>query len=156
VAFVITQNCCKERRGFRDAAFSVGEFLALGHLDGVDVVIEDDDLSPPPADGLEEKLNLEIAREYAQRPPDPANKRLVFRFGVTPTEVVGTQRAEGLRVAPTGEAGFGEVIDASLILTAIGYRADPVSGVPYDEARGVVTNNAGRVVDDTGTVVPGV
>jgi ferredoxin/flavodoxin---NADP+ reductase len=43
-----------------------------------------------------------------------------------------------------------------LILTAIGYRPDPVSGVPYDAARGVVTNNAGRVVDETGTVVPGV
>jgi ferredoxin--NADP+ reductase len=30
-------------RGFRDAAFSVGEFLALGHLEGVDVVIEGED-----------------------------------------------------------------------------------------------------------------
>jgi ferredoxin--NADP+ reductase len=78
----------------------------------------------------------------------------VFRFGVTPTEVVGTQRAEGLRVVPTGEPDCAKVIDASLILTAIVYHADPVSGVPYDAARGVVTNNAGRVVDDTGTVVP--
>jgi ferredoxin--NADP+ reductase len=144
------------RRGFRDAAFSVGEFLALGNLDGVDVVIEDEDLSVHPDDGLEEKLKLEIAREYAEQPPDPGNKRMVFRFGVTPTEVVGTQRAEGLRVVPTGEADCGTVIDASLILTAIGYRADPVSGVPYDAARGVVANNAGRAVDDTGTVVPGV
>jgi ferredoxin--NADP+ reductase len=144
------------RRGFRDAAFSVGEFLALGNLEGVDVVIEDEDLSVHPDDALEEKLKLEIAREYADRPSDPGNKRLVFRFGVTPTEVVGTHRAEGLRVVPTGKADCGTVIDASLILTAIGYHADPVSGVPYDTARGVAANNAGRVVDDTGTVVPGV
>lgn len=144
------------RRSIRDAAFSVGEFLALGHLDGVDVLVEDVDLSPLPDDGLEEKLKLEAAREFSQRPTDPANKRLVFRFGVTPTEVVGTQRAEGLRVVPTGGAGGGEVIDTSLVLTAIGYRADPVSGVPYDAARGVVTNDAGRVVGDDGTVVAGV
>jgi len=52
-------------------AFSVGEFLALGNLDGVDVVIEDEDLSVHPDDGLEEKLKLEIAREYAEHPPDP-------------------------------------------------------------------------------------
>jgi ferredoxin--NADP+ reductase len=52
------------RRGFRDAALTVGEFLALRHLDDVDVFIEDEDLSPPPDDGLEEKLKMEIAREF--------------------------------------------------------------------------------------------
>jgi ferredoxin--NADP+ reductase len=144
------------RRGLRDASFSVGEFVALGHLDGVDVLIDNEDLSPRPDDGLEEKLKLEIARELGQRPTDAGNKRLVFRFGVRPTEVVGTQRAEGLRVVPTGEADDGEVIETSLVLTAIGYRAEPVNGVPYDSARGVVTNDAGRVVGDAGTVVPGV
>ena len=144
------------RRSFRHAAFSVGEFLRLGHLDGVDVLIQGEDLSPHPDDGLEEKLKLEIAREFDQRPTDPGNKRLVSRFGVTPTEVVGTQRAEGLRVVPTAEVDGGEVIDTSLVLTAIGYRADSVSGVPYDAARGVVANDSGRVVGDDGTVVPGV
>jgi hypothetical protein len=52
------------RRSFRDAALSVGEFLAFGHLDDVDVFIEDEDLSPLPDDGLEEKLKMEIAREF--------------------------------------------------------------------------------------------
>jgi ferredoxin--NADP+ reductase len=63
------------RRGFRDAAFSVGEFLALGNLDGVDVVIEDEDLSVHPDDGLEEKLKLEIAREYAEQTIDAEERR---------------------------------------------------------------------------------
>jgi len=52
------------RRSFRDAALAVGEFLALGHLDDVDVFIEDEDLSPLPDDGLQEKLKMEIAREF--------------------------------------------------------------------------------------------
>jgi ferredoxin--NADP+ reductase len=97
------------RRAFRDAAFSVGEFLALGHLDGVDVVLGGADLSPNPMDGLEGKLKVQIAGEYAQRRPEPGNKRLVFRFGVTPTEVLGAQRVEGLRVVPTGASEGDEV-----------------------------------------------
>jgi ferredoxin--NADP+ reductase len=144
------------RRGFRDAAFSVGEFLALGHIEGVDVVIEGEDLSPHSDYGLEATLKLEIAREYAQRQHHRGNKRLVFRFGVTPTEVIGAQRAEGLRVVSTATSDGFEVIDTSLVVTAIGYRGDPVSGVPYDPVRAVVSNDAGRVVGPDGAVVPGV
>jgi ferredoxin--NADP+ reductase len=144
------------RRSLRDAAFSAGEFLALGHLDGVNIIIEDEDLSPHPDDGLEEKLKLKIAREYAERPNDPGNKRLVFRFGLTPTEVIGAQRAEGLRVVPTETSNGGEVIETSLIVTAVGYRAYPIDGVPYDAATGVIPNDAGRVLGPDGTVMPGV
>jgi ferredoxin/flavodoxin---NADP+ reductase len=144
------------RRSFRDAAFSPGEFLALGHLDGVNIIIEDEDLSPHPDDGLEEHLKLQIAREYVERPNDSANKRLVFRFGLTPTEVIGSQRAEGLRVVPTETSDGRHVIETSLIVTAVGYRADPISGVPYDAATGVVANDAGRVLGPDGSVIPGV
>jgi ferredoxin--NADP+ reductase len=144
------------RRSLRDAAFSAGEFLALGHLDGVNIIIEDQDLSPHPDDGLDEKLKLKIAREYAERPNNPGNKRLVFRFGLTPTDVIGAQRAEGLRVVPTETSNGGEVIETSLIVTAVGYRAAPISGVPYDAATGVIPNDGGRVLGPDGTVVSGV
>ncbi|HEY9303860.1 MAG TPA: 4Fe-4S binding protein, partial [Mycobacterium sp.] len=99
------------RRSLRDAAFSVGEFLALGHLGGVNIIIEDENLSPHPNDGLEQNLKLQIAREYAQRPTDSADKRLVFRFGLTPTEVIGAQRAEALRVMPSKTSIGGELIE---------------------------------------------
>jgi ferredoxin--NADP+ reductase len=114
------------RRGLHDAAFSVGEFLALGHLDGVDV---------------ETSFKLEVAREYAHRTPTPGSKRIVFRFNATPVEVMGVERAEGLRV------DGGEVIDATLILRSIGYRGAPMPGLAYDEASGVIPNDHGRVLD---------
>jgi ferredoxin/flavodoxin---NADP+ reductase len=144
------------RRSFRDAAFSAGEFLALGHFDGVNIIIEDEDLSPHPDDGLKENLKLQIAREYAERPNDSGKKRLVFRFGLTPTDVIGSQRAEGLRVVSTETSDGGGVIEAPLIVTAVGYRADPISGVPYDAATGAIANDAGRVLGPDGTVIPGV
>jgi ferredoxin--NADP+ reductase len=138
------------RRGLRDAAFSVGEFLALGHLDGVDVVIEPDDLPGADDTDVETTFKLEVASEYAHRVPTPGNKRIVFRFNATPVEVVGVERAEGLRL------DGGEVIDAALILRSIGYRGAPMPGLAYDDANGVIPNDHGRVLDGSGRPVPGV
>jgi ferredoxin--NADP+ reductase len=143
------------RRGLRESAFSVGEFLALGHLDGVDVVIDPADLSETLSDDdgdadVETTFKLEIAGEYARRAPTPGNKRIMFRFNATPVEVMGSERAEGLRLAG------GEVIDAGLFLRSIGYRGAPMSGLAFDETNGVIPNDDGRVLDDSGRQVPGV
>ncbi len=72
------------RRGVADAAFSVGEFLALGHLDGIDVIIDGPLEDPVDDTDLWATLKLGIAREYAERPTTPGNKRIVFRFTEQP------------------------------------------------------------------------
>ncbi|MGV0814173.1 FAD-dependent oxidoreductase [Mycolicibacterium boenickei] len=139
------------RRGIGHAAFSAGEFLALGHLDGVDVIVDPQDLPDDDEyDDVETSFKLAIAREYAQRTPTAGNKRVVFRFGTTPSAILGTDRAEGLEVR--GDSGA-EVIETSLILRSIGYRGLPIAGLPYDEDSGTVPNDSGRVVD--GAPVPG-
>jgi ferredoxin/flavodoxin---NADP+ reductase len=142
------------RRGPRHAAFSVGEFLALGHLPGVDVVIDSDDLGPQPDDDVETALKMDIAREFIQREPQPENKRIVFRFLTSPVELVGDGRVEGLRVARPG--GDTELIETSLVLRSIGYQGSPIDGVPFDNVKGIVPNENGRVVDDDGQPVTGV
>ena len=142
------------RRGPRHAAFSVGEFMALGSLRGVDVIIDADDLQPDSGDDIETIIKLEVAREYAQRPPTPGNKRIVFRFFATPEEIVGDDQARGLRVSLSD--GGTEVIDTDLILRSTGYQGSPIADVPFDAAAGTVPNDRGRVIDDTGQPVPGV
>ena len=142
------------RRGLRDAAFSVGEFLALGHLTGVDVIIESDDLEPHPEDDVETALKLDIAREFAERQLEPGNKRIVFRFLTSPVELIGDARVEGLRVAHAG--GDTELIETSLVLRSIGYTGSPIDGVPFDVAKGVVPNENGRVLGEDGQPLPGV
>jgi ferredoxin--NADP+ reductase len=142
------------RRGPRHAAFSVGEFLALGHLPGIDIVIDSDDLGPLPDDDVETALKMDIAREFAQRVPQPDNKRIVFRFLTSPVELVGNGRVEGLRVA--GPGGETEVIETSFVLRSIGYRCSPIDGVPFDKAKGIVPNKNGRVLGDDGRPIPGV
>jgi ferredoxin--NADP+ reductase len=138
------------RRGLADAAFSVGEFLALGHLPGVDVIIEGDPIDDAVAVDFQSRQKIAVAREYAQRECTPGHRRIVFRFGATPAEVVGSECVTALRLAD------GELIETTLLLRSIGYRGTPIDGVPFDSASGVVPNKTGRVIDDSGRTVPGV
>ncbi|KAA0115005.1 FAD-dependent oxidoreductase [Mycolicibacterium sp. P9-22] len=136
------------RRGAADAAFSVGEFLALGRLDGIDVIIDGPLEDPVDDTDLWATLKLGIAREYAERPTTPGNKRIVFRFMSRPVEIVGDQKVQQLRMTD-GE------LDTGLVLRSIGYRGAPVPGLPFDETNGVVPNAAGRVDGAPGCYVTG-
>ena len=158
------------RRGPAQAAYSNPEFVALGDLRGVDVVIDDADLDldPVSARAVEEDpataLKVRLAREYAQRPLRPGHRRIVFRFFAAPHELLGDERVTGVRVARTELTGtdgavavrptddFDDVA-APLVLRSIGYRGVAVPGIPFDEARGVVPHSAGRV--DNGVYVTG-
>jgi ferredoxin--NADP+ reductase len=153
------------RRGPRNAAFSVGEFQALAYVPGIDVIIDSDDLEPHPGDDIETVMKLEVAREYAQRDPTPGNKRIVFRFMTTPTEIVGDSRVQGLKVVHHGfdatgrlvpGAGQSELIETSLILRSIGYQGSAVDGVPFDPDEHIIPNDRGRVLGHDGHPVPGV
>ena len=160
------------RRGPRAAAYSVGEFLALGHLPGVDVIVESDDLQPHPGDDVETVLKLDIAREFAQRTPVPANKRIVFRFLTSPAEVVGDKHVAGLRVVRNrfDESGrlvpvdpatgteiteITEIIETPLVLRSIGYAGSAIDGLPFDAATGTVPNADGSVLGEDGRPLPG-
>jgi ferredoxin/flavodoxin---NADP+ reductase len=152
------------RRGPRNAAFSVGEFQALGFLPGIDVIVDSDELDPHPGDDIETVMKLEVAREFAEREPSPGNKRIVFRFMTTPAEVVGGTRVQGLRVVHHGVDGTGrvvpgvgetELIETSLILRSIGYQGSEIDGLPFDPDQCIIPNDRGRILDHDGHPVPG-
>ena len=144
------------RRGPRDAAFSVGEFLALGDLPGIDVIIDADcDLSPGPDDDVETAMKLTVAREYRDRAPVPGNKRVVFRFHCAPVAIEGDDAVTGIRLRDTRTDADAGVLPASLVLRSIGYRGTPMPDLPFDEATGTIPNDGGRVVADA-AALPGV
>ncbi len=144
------------RRGLRDAAFSVGEFLALGNLDGVDVLIEgDDDLDSVPDDDVETALKLELAREYLDKPRTDGHKRIVFRFRTRPVEIVGADHVSGVEVASTSGDDT-EILPTSLVLRSIGYRGSAIADLPFSVDAGTVPNQGGRVTDADGATLPGV
>ncbi|MCX2968396.1 MULTISPECIES: FAD-dependent oxidoreductase [Streptomyces] len=146
------------RRGPEDAAYTRSELLALRHLPGVELVVDDHD--PRTGERVEaaaphEKAALlrdvpRAAVDYA-RPPAPG-RRIVFRFHSAPVEVLGEDKVTGVR---TTGAGGGTPIRAGTLLRAVGYRGVPSAGLPFDAATGTVPHEGGRVTGRPGTYVVG-
>jgi ferredoxin--NADP+ reductase len=166
------------RRGPAQAAFTNPELLELGELARADVLVDprELELDPHSAAWLEEhgdrtaKRNLEILTEYAQHEPTGKSHRIELRFLRSPVEVVGegeTGPVAGLRVArnriePDAAGNLRavatadeELIECGLVLRSIGYRGRPLPGVPFDERRGRIRNDGGRVTDEEGRPLPG-
>ncbi|GAB2645636.1 FAD-dependent oxidoreductase [Nocardia goodfellowii] len=164
------------RRGPLQAAYTSPEFLALAHLKGVDVIVEDADLELDPASqaalddpDVEPHLRLKytLAKEYAAGRRDPANRRIVFRYLGSPTAVTGADKVEGIEFVHNELVEEGgqivaratdrtESLTAGLVLRSIGYKGEPVADLPFDESRAVVPNEHGRVLGPDGAPQPGV
>lgn len=122
------------RRGPDDAAFTLPELVGLAGLANIDVLLD--------TGGAEITTTGErgrLLRELAVREPKAGRRTIVLRFHAVPSAIVGRTFVEGVRV---NEA---ETIGTGLVLRAVGYRGQPVPGLPYDEATGTVPNDRGRV-----------
>ncbi|MBM9464071.1 FAD-dependent oxidoreductase [Aeromicrobium sp. YIM 150415] len=128
------------RRDSSEAAFSTGELMELEQLDGVDLVVDPAEL----AGSEEPRWRRETLARAATREIDDARRRVVLRFGLTPLSV---DEDDGVLNVTFGKAdGATEVVRASLILRAVGYRGVPLDGVPFDDERGTVIHDHGRVL----------
>ncbi|MEY7979823.1 FAD-dependent oxidoreductase, partial [Streptomyces pilosus] len=148
------------RRGPGEAAYTRSELLALKHLPGVDLLVDDHDprVGPavaPPRPGGHGRGGGGGARgtvDWSLPPGSPRRRRIVLRFFSAPVRVCGSGHTRAVRV--TGGSGELE-IPSALVLRAIGYRGVPQAGLPFDEATGTVPNELGRVRDRPGTYVVG-
>lgn len=146
------------RRGPVEAKFTNVELREMGQLADAHPVI-DPTLLPDAVEGdwsdrdrrLREK-NLETLRGFTELDPDGKTKRVHFEFYAKPVEILGGDAVEGIRFERTrvvdGRAeGTGETfeLETRLVVAAIGYRAQPIEGVPYDEMRGIIPSDDGRV-----------
>ncbi|QNE73458.1 4Fe-4S dicluster domain-containing protein [Streptomyces finlayi] len=150
------------RRGPEDAAYTSSELLALKHLPGVELVVDDhdprtgatiDSASPTVKAHRKASLLRDVTRRTVDwsRTPD-AGRRIVLRFHSSTVEVLGTDSVRAARV--TGVASDLE-ISAGMLLRAVGYRGVPVPGLPFDETTATVPHEGGRVTGQPGTYVVG-
>ncbi|HVU77272.1 MAG TPA: FAD-dependent oxidoreductase [Gaiellaceae bacterium] len=152
------------RRGPVQAAFTPPELKELGELAGAEPVVDPADLRLDPASEREleadrerARRNVDLLHEYAARTPEGKPRRIVLRFLVSPLEILGEERVEGVRVVrnelvqeedgrlvarPTGKT---EDIPCGLVLRSVGYKGVPLPGVPFDERSGTIPNDRGRV-----------
>lgn len=146
------------RRGPADAKFTNVELREMLDLTECVPVIDPAVLDGGVPDGMDERdrrlaeKNYETFRAFAAKDPTGALKRAHFEFYAMPVEILGDKHVEGIRIERTrledGRAvGTGEIYDipCGMVVAAIGYRAEPIPGLPYDEARGIIPNDRGRI-----------
>ncbi|MEN0064370.1 MAG: FAD-dependent oxidoreductase [Myxococcota bacterium] len=154
------------RRGPAQAAFTPTEIKEIDALEDVDVVISEGDASLDPAStkwldlfGTKpNRQNVEFLQSIAGRTPT-ASRRVHVRLLTSPHALLGQERVEQVKVGRNQleerddgslgpvDTGSREVLDAGLVLRAVGYRGVPLPGAPFDDRRGIIPNVEGRVVD---------
>ena len=151
------------RRGPEQAAFSSAELKELGAMQDADPVIAAAELAgcAESTGNADADRNLKLLRAYAAREPRPDAKQVHLRFLVSPTEVIADAAGgvaglalekNRLEARPDGTVaarGTGEIerLDVGMVLPAIGYAAEPIAGVAYDEKARIIANDDGRVID---------
>jgi ferredoxin/flavodoxin---NADP+ reductase len=104
-----------------------------------------------------------VISEWASRAPAGASRRLTLRFWLSPSEIHGTERVEGLTVERTRlddqgrmvGTGQYETLSVQMVLRSVGYQSVPLPGVPFDDKSHTVPNIEGRVIDSEGRPLPG-
>jgi ferredoxin/flavodoxin---NADP+ reductase len=136
------------RRGPEHAAFTSPELRELPKLEHTNVVIRKEDIEAAIVRAGAEpekdvKSNLDAMLLIAENPKSEHDRTMEFLFQHTPKEILGIDRVEGVVYStPNGDVS----IKCGLVITAIGYQAQGIDGVPYEN--GKVVNTDGRVKDN--------
>jgi ferredoxin--NADP+ reductase len=163
------------RRGPAQVAFTNPELLELGEMTEADVHVDPRDveidelsrrwLESDEASGTARK-NVEILAGYAAREPEGKPRRIVLRFLVSPVEILGGDKVEGIRICRNELRDEGnslracstdttEELDCGIVFRSIGYRGIQIEGVPFDERRGTIPNEGGRILGEDGQPLRG-
>jgi len=150
------------RRGPVEAAFTNVELREMGELENAAPVMNPDHLPGKiVADYMSDRdlrlreKNVETMRSFFDVSPEGKDKRVHFGFFLSPVEILGENRVEGVRCERTtvdanGKVqGTGEMVDipAQIVITCIGSRAFPIDNLPFNDDWGIVENEDGKVSD---------
>ena len=136
------------RRGPEHAAFTSPELRELPKLEHTNVVINKEDIDAAIVRAGAEpekdvKSNLDAMLLIAESQKSAHERTMRFLFQHTPKQILGTERVEGVVYStPNGDV----TIKCGLVITAIGYQAAGIDGVPYEN--GKVVNSDGRVKEN--------
>ncbi|MGK0722325.1 FAD-dependent oxidoreductase [Leucobacter sp. W1478] len=167
------------RRGPAYVKFTPLELRELGEVRDVDMVIDERDFEfddPYATEVLGKNKQVVVmtrvmnqwreaqrAREAGET--ESSSRRLHLHFWSKPVAVVTEDgRVTGLKIertAPDGQGGIietgeFEVIPVQSLYRAVGYLGSPLKEIPFDEARGVIPNEQGRVMGADGAQLAGV
>jgi ferredoxin--NADP+ reductase len=135
------------RRGPEHAAFTSPELRELPKLEHTNVLMAKSDIEAAMVRAGAEiekdtKSNLDAMLLISEKEATSHARTMKFQFLATPVEIKGGDRVEEVIFQKTGgDEKFS--IKCGLVITAIGYEAASIPGIPYE--RGKVVNSEGRV-----------
>jgi ferredoxin--NADP+ reductase len=138
------------RRGPEHAAFTSPELRELPKLEHTNVVMERADIEAAivragDAPEKDVKSNLDAMLLISEKDATNHERTMKFQFLATPIEIKGNGRVEEVVFQRTGsDETFS--IKCGLVITAIGYDAASLEGIPYE--KGKVVNTDGRVSEN--------
>jgi ferredoxin--NADP+ reductase len=158
------------RRGPAQASWTTPELKELGELAGADVVVDPAELELDAVseasleDDTNARRNMEVLRDFAARKPTGKPVTVRLRFLVSPVALHGDEKVQSIELVrnrleeragrlvavPTDER---ETIECGLVFRSVGYRGVGLPELPFDEGRGTIRNERGRVVADDGEAV---
>jgi ferredoxin--NADP+ reductase len=138
------------RRGPEHAAFTSPELRDLPKLEHTNVLMDKSEIEAAIAragDAIEKdtKSNLDAMLLISEKELTSHDRTMKFQFLATPIEIKGAGKVEEVVFQKTGsDEKFS--IECGLVITAIGYEAVNIPGIPYE--RGKVVNTDGRVSEN--------
>lgn len=159
------------RRGPAQVKFTPLELRELGKVPDVDVIVYEEDFDFD--EGSQEAISssnqtkqvVNTLTDWVMRDEEfTAARRIHIHMMQSPVEILGTDRVEGIRMERTelvGDGsvrGTGEHIDypVQAVYRAVGYFSSPIKGLPFDDVRGIIPNEEGRVLAPGGDHIPGI
>ena len=138
------------RRGPEHAAFTSPELRELPKLEHTNVLIEKSDIEAAiirAGDVIEKdtKSNLDAMLLISEKDATSHERTMKFQFLATPVEIKGSNRVEEVVFQKTG-SNERFTVKCGLVITAIGYEAASIPGIPYEN--GKVVNTYGRVEEN--------
>jgi len=138
------------RRGPEHAAFTSPELRELPKLEHTNVLINQADIAAAIAragDAPEKdvKSNLDAMLLISEKEATHHDRTMKFQFLATPVEIKGAGKVEEVVFKKTGSDEIFS-IKCGLVITAIGYEAADIAGIPY--ASGKVVNTDGFVSEN--------
>ena len=138
------------RRGPEHAAFTSPELRELPKLEHTNVLINKSDIEAAitrTGDAIEKdtKSNLDAMLLISEKDPTSHDRTMKFQFLATPVEIKGAGKVEEVVFQKTGsDEKF--TVTCGLVITAIGYEAASIPGIPYQS--GKVVNTDGHVKEN--------
>ncbi|WP_417594481.1 FAD-dependent oxidoreductase [Oceanospirillum sp.] len=146
------------------AKFTPPELAELKDLSNAIPLIESCDIPESPSADLEQRearakqMNLDLFREFTQNvTPDLSEKtRIHFLFNLSPLSIQGVGgkvSCLNLKQTSPGKSEKNLSVPVNTLISAIGYRSDPITGVPFDDSNGRLIHESGLV--ENGVYVTG-